>query len=1310
MTTYKAFHSQLASIMEALAKAAVAEICELVDDSYAVLQLEISRSHKENEALRRKLELIESIIARGSRGHAGMLDYGGPLEEEGGGGGGGGLLDFAIEHALPSGLSHKQLKASALRRCGPLSASDASTEATDGDSSSAAAEEQQAGQDVVLIKEETTKEEEADSLAATDLLLSENGTEMLPSQAEEDSDEGPSGIRLSAAAPDVRPWDQNAGELSERLERQESRSVPGSPAGPADGGSADVVFDLAAESDGRSPSAAQTAKPFLVRSGDGPASLPGTSELKRGVSLVSSRHYDAELDLSSSWTGQGLPSMVPVHHRPYLKPDLRPTLMEKASDLSAASFPLALSLGGSRLDPLDLNRYCRDRRFSCNYCGKCFTSSRSLETHVRVHTGERPYSCAQCGKRFTQSGHLKTHQSVHTGERPFACQHCGKRFAGKQNLRIHQQKHHMAEQAALPVQLYGCGGMSALSRAGLHEQLSIIMGALTRAAVLEICELVDEGYAALRRELSRSRQESDDLRKKLHLIESIVFPDVVLIKDEDSNSNDTFEEGCNKPADGGSAGPREAASAFPSNRHKRMTWPEKEEAEKRSSPDPPRAVRLSAGAQEKPVPVYSLDSPRSEQLGGDAEAEAGESGCSYSSQMDSDLQLVQDCSLAPPALGRPVFFSSSTLMESPSGRAELDLNVDQAWTKQAKGPAAFAQFHQGENMDGDSFGVKLIGVAGSASADCQLSEGSSSAFEYDESEMMSYAVYGEQPGPPPLCNGQPPGARRRRFVCSLCNKTYATAQNLDVHMRLHTGERPFSCGQCGKKFTQSAHLKSHLSVHSGERPFACSVCAKSFIVKYSLKLHMNKCHPNRSRLQAGLSELNPPETRRPRRVETMPPVATFHAQLASIMEVLANTAVAEICELVDSGYAVLQLEISRSRKENEVLRRKLRLMELRTARATALRAAATAGGSALPHAAGRARVQLVPRSSGTPSGREGRVALCQLSSQETERCRDPRDPRDPSPPIELDPETTPETPVAVETTAIVKVEDVEESWSQSEVDKRFSPVPEGQASERDDPSPPFKQEVGDSGGSASCQSWTSGEVSSTSMSNQKALHSGRTPDAGGYDCALFEPPLQLSSQNPLGGDPGCSGMGTSSGFTFTLSEASLQPAAFHSGQQRALQPAEEQQLPRKEAAAGRSALCRRRQQQQDGLSRGEPGGKSFVCNYCGKSLACFKNLKTHLRVHTGEKPFVCALCGKRFSDSSNLKRHQSVHTGEKRYGCVHCGKRFAQSGSLKVHMTVHTDYKQFRCSFCGKTFISGSHLRRHVALHAEDKPLADTSQ
>lgn len=68
MANYRAFHTQLATIMETLTRAAVAEICELVDDGYAILHLEISRHQKENEELRRKLQLIESIVA--ARGYS----------------------------------------------------------------------------------------------------------------------------------------------------------------------------------------------------------------------------------------------------------------------------------------------------------------------------------------------------------------------------------------------------------------------------------------------------------------------------------------------------------------------------------------------------------------------------------------------------------------------------------------------------------------------------------------------------------------------------------------------------------------------------------------------------------------------------------------------------------------------------------------------------------------------------------------------------------------------------------------------------------------------------------------------------------------------------------------------------------------------------------------------------------------------------------------------------------------------------------------------------------------------------------------
>ncbi|XP_045578897.1 putative zinc finger and SCAN domain-containing protein 5D isoform X3 [Salmo salar] len=61
-------------------------------------------------------------------------------------------------------------------------------------------------------------------------------------------------------------------------------------------------------------------------------------------------------------------------------------------------------------------------------------------------------------------------------------------------------------------------------------------------------------------------------------------------------------------------------------------------------------------------------------------------------------------------------------------------------------------------------------------------------------------------------------------------------------------------------------------------------------------------------------------------------VVEFQAQIASIMEVLANAAVAEICKVVDDGYAVVHMEISQSQKENEFLRRNMKLMELQIAR------------------------------------------------------------------------------------------------------------------------------------------------------------------------------------------------------------------------------------------------------------------------------------------------------------------------------------------------------------------------------------------
>ncbi|XP_077412436.1 uncharacterized protein LOC144043070 [Vanacampus margaritifer] len=388
MKSLAALHSQLATIMETLTRAAVAEICQLVDDSYAVFQMEMSRSRKENDELRRKLELIENIVAHrgGFRGGAEKAAVSGA-----------GSPDEANEESddvrlASSGKVNRSPNGCNGRRRGQRLSSTATSEATPSAAEdSSCADDSRSEEDVLAVKQEVASDKDE----AGELLLDEDeGAELAPQQAKQEA--GTSRIFTVNS-----PWEQN------KAPPQGSHSFPGSP-GPAGDTSLDVVYHLASESDGEISSARKSS-----------ALVSGT--------LREPRPGAGELDLCPSWANQGPSSILVLPHRP-------------ASDLNAA-FPLALGLDG-----VDRNRLCRDRRFVCNYCGKWFSSARSLETHVRVHTGERPYCCGQCGKRFTQSGHLKTHQSVHTGERPFACHRCAKRFAGKQNLRIHLQKHHPGPQ------------------------------------------------------------------------------------------------------------------------------------------------------------------------------------------------------------------------------------------------------------------------------------------------------------------------------------------------------------------------------------------------------------------------------------------------------------------------------------------------------------------------------------------------------------------------------------------------------------------------------------------------------------------------------------------------------------------------------------------------------------------------------------------------------------------------------------------------------------------------------------------------
>lgn len=80
----------------------------------------------------------------------------------------------------------------------------------------------------------------------------------------------------------------------------------------------------------------------------------------------------------------------------------------------------------------------------------------------------------------------------------------------------------------------------------------------------------------------------------------------------------------------------------------------------------------------------------------------------------------------------------------------------------------------------------------------------------------------------------------------------------------------------------------------------------------------------------------------------------------------------------------------------------------------------------------------------------------------------------------------------------------------------------------------------------------------------------------------------------------------------------------------------------------------------------------FVCNFCSKSFVYQSELKRHELVHTKERAYHCSHCGRSFIRRSHLRRHELLHTNQQRpFPCPHCGQSFCKSVQLDTHMKTH---------------------------------------
>ena len=107
-------------------------------------------------------------------------------------------------------------------------------------------------------------------------------------------------------------------------------------------------------------------------------------------------------------------------------------------------------------------------------------------------------------------------------------------------------------------------------------------------------------------------------------------------------------------------------------------------------------------------------------------------------------------------------------------------------------------------------------------------------------------------------NGGVPLAPKIPITCQICGSNWRTPSALNIHMRVHTGEKPYKCMICGKGHKQKGQLKVHINKHHPGQwpafgslmnqmikdPKKCSMCGEVFTEPKELSKHILECAPS----------------------------------------------------------------------------------------------------------------------------------------------------------------------------------------------------------------------------------------------------------------------------------------------------------------------------------------------------------------------------------------------------------------------------------------------------------------------------------